>query len=463
MIAPHDTVLVGVSGGTDSVVLLHVLLELAPVLSIRLGIAHLNHGLRGKDADRDADFVASLAGRLQLPFHGHKEDTRRYQKRHRISMEEAARRLRYAFFDSLCANHGYEKVALGHHADDNAELILMQLIRGAGLASMAGIPPTRDAKIIRPLIRLSQRQILDYCHAAGHSYVTDNTNFDRQPLRNRIRRELIPVLRNEFNPAVVQSLNRLSDIVRDELHWTENLVEAQFRSTVTGMQADRAQLSVEKLRSCAPALQRRIIRKAIARVKGDLRHIGFVHSEAVLQLLAPGAAGGCVHLPGRIQVQTSGSELIVVRLPADPRKASPPAPTAHRFRYTVRLPSAEPLTLFLQETGLKVVFSSFVTDTPNQLRGAGQQQAFFDMDKLRFPLVMRNVLPGDRFAPLGAGGTQKVKKYFIDHKVPRKQRVRCPLLISGQQIVWVVGHRIAEAAKVTIATQRVLKAEVQVV
>ena len=463
MITPHERVLVAVSGGIDSVALLHILLELAPTFSFRLGVAHFNHGLRGEDADKDAEFVASLAGRLQLPFHADKRDTRSDQKRHRLSLEEAARKLRYAFFTKVREAHGYTKVALGHQADDNAEQILMQLIRGAGMSSMAGIPPIRDATIIRPLIRLTRQQIHYYCRSAGISFVADKTNFDRRHLRNRIRHDLIPLLRRDYNPEVVRSVNRLSDIVRDELRWTEDICETQFRLAITGMKPDLLRFSINELRNSVPALRRRIIRKAVGLVKGDLRHVGFAHIDAVMQLIAVDSEDGRVHLPGRIEVKTAGNELIVKKHETGLRRSGRPIAALHRFRYIIELPVTVPLTVVVPESGVRVIFSRFTTDSPEQLRGAGQQQAFFDMDKLHFPLVLRNIRPGDRFSPLGAGGTQKVKKYFIDHKVPAEKRARCPLLVSGRQIAWVVGHRIAESAKVTASTTQVLKAEVQVV
>jgi tRNA(Ile)-lysidine synthase len=463
MVAPHDRVLVAVSGGIDSVVLLHVLLQLAPELSVRLGVAHLNHGLRGKDADEDADFVAALARQQQLSFYQSKEDTRKYQKQHRMSLEEAARRLRYTFLEKVCADNGYQKVAVGHQADDNAEQVLMQLIRGAGLASLAGIPPTRDGKIIRPLIRITRQQINEYCRAAGLSYVTDKTNFDRRYLRNRIRSDLIPLLRKDYNPALIQSLNRLSEIVRDENRWTDDLTETQFRLAVTGMRSGQLRFSLSELRGCLPALQRRIIRRAVALVKGDLRQIGFNHIEAALQLIADHEAGGGIHLPGRVEVYADGGQLVVKKHDTDLRTASRKATGQCRFSYRIDPPSTTPVTIAVPEAGVRVVFTRVGDNHPADLRGAGQLQAFFDMEKLHFPLVVRNIRPGDRFLPLGAGGTQKVKKYFIDHKVPAKHRASCPLLVSEQQIIWVVGHRVAETAKVTASTARVLKAEVQLV
>ena len=464
MIAPKDAVLVGVSGGMDSVALLDILLKLVPALSIRVGVAHLNHLLRAGDARRDAEFVASLADRLKLPFHQDEADTRRCSRRQRISIEEAARRLRYDFFASARARHGYNKVAVGHHADDNAELILMQLIRGGGLASLAGIPPVREDKIIRPLIRLTRQQILDYCQAAGLSYVTDKTNFDRRHVRNRIRHDLMPLLQKQYNPSVMQSLNRLSEIVRDELQWTEDLEQQYFRSAVNSEDAGRLGLSLSALRSLHPALRRRVLRKAIVLVKSDLRRVTFQHIETLSrQIVAEGTDGACVHLPDRVVAHITDGELIVSKSDTDLRKLSRPKVTKAQFRYSVRAPLAEPVTITLKEAGIRVIFNIFATDSPGDLRGAGQQQAFFDMEKLHFPLVMRGLQPGDRFSPLGAGGTQKVKKFLIDHKVPRRQRTRCPLLVSENKIVWVVGHRIAEDAKVTASTTVVLRAEVQVV
>ena len=162
-------------------------------------------------------------------------------------------------------------------------------------------------------------------------------------------------------------------------------------------------------------------------------------------------------------MRTTAEELIVTRHDVNLRRLSGPDTVCHRYRHSVAAPATQPLTVAVPQAGLQVVFSCLVGELPGELRGAGQRRAFFDMDKLHFPLVLRNVRSGDRFAPLGAGGTQKLKKYFIDHKVPRNRRTCCPVLVSDGQIVWVVGHRIAEAAKVTAATTRVLKAEVQVV
>jgi tRNA(Ile)-lysidine synthase len=200
MLQNADAVLVAVSGGADSVALLHILLELAPKYSLRMAIAHLNHGLRQKESDRDEAFVASLAKQLELPFYVGREDVRGYRQRHRLSIEDAARQVRYRFYNSVAVNYGYGKIALGHHGDDNAELILMNLLRGSGPLGLSGISPVRDGKIVRPLINLRRSEIMDYVAAKNLDYVTDSSNWDLKFRRNKIRTRLIPQLKSGYNP-----------------------------------------------------------------------------------------------------------------------------------------------------------------------------------------------------------------------------------------------------------------------
>ena len=196
MVQNGDAVLVAVSGGADSVALVYILLELAPQYSFRMAIAHLNHCLREKESDRDEAFVASLAKKLELPFYIGREDVLRYQKRHRLSLEDAARQVRYRFYDSIAAKYGYGKIALGHHADDNAELVLMNLLRGSGPLGLSGIPPVRDNRIVRPLINLRRSEIMDYAAVKKLDYVTDSSNWNLKFHRNKIRARLIPQLKS---------------------------------------------------------------------------------------------------------------------------------------------------------------------------------------------------------------------------------------------------------------------------
>lgn len=455
MFSPGDAVLVGVSGGADSVALLHVLVRLVPKFSLRLGIAHLNHGLRQEDSDRDAAFVADMAEKLGLPCYSEKKDVQQYRRQHRLSLEEAARQIRYAFYEEVSERHGFDKVALGHHADDNAELVLMYLFRGSGLTGLSGIPPVRDGKFVRPLIHASRADIAAFIADKQLTYVSDATNEDPQYLRNRIRHHLLPMLRSSYNPNIADTLNRLASIVRQEDAWLDDVSEPIFRKSLTELKDGEVTLSVPMLRAAHPGAQRRVIRKAIAEVKGNLRRITYAHAEAVQSLLEEKAADGKLNLPDQIRVMKTGDRLCFSKgrlsVPAD----------AICFSHTINNPGK----VFIREIGASLCFSTIRKKNIAAFSGSERlplREAvcnYFDMDTLSFPLTIRNFRPGDRFTPLGMTGSQKVKKYFINNKIPGAERTKCPILLCQGRIVWVVGHRMADFAKVTASTRNVLKVE----
>lgn len=461
MLQSGDAVLVGVSGGPDSVALLFVLNQLAPRLSLRLGVAHLNHGLRSKASDRDADFVKSLATRLDLPCYMEKSDIRAHQRRHRLSTEAAARQVRYAFYNKVAARHRFNKIALGHHADDNAELMLMFLLRGSGRPGMAGIRGMRNNLVIRPFIEVGRADIMAFLEQNGIEYVTDRSNQDLRYLRNRVRHRLIPLLKKEYNPMIVPSLNRSSRILRSEDDWMETLAAPLYEKALVKADGQGATLQIAKLQDLPAAAVRRIVRRAIAAAKGDLRRIGFRHIQAISRLMVQGPAHGRLDLPDRIRVRREGQQLIFAKQPTPLRSANGPSGAARSlaavadYDYEIRAPGA----VLIKEVGWSLQFEVLPRKRLGDIRHAGHGTAFFDMDRLQFPLRIRNFRPGDRFTPLGMTGTQKLKKFFSNRKVPREERIRCPLLLSGDTIVWVAGYRIADPVKVRPTTARILKAE----
>jgi len=463
MLQAKDSVLVGVSGGPDSVALVHILRELSLSLSLRLGIAHLNHGLRGQEADNDADFVSLLADKHDLPFHIKKEDIRSFSEEEKLSLEEAARHARYAFFDEIAQKHGYNKIALGHHADDNAESILMFIIKGTGPAGMAGIAPVREKRIIRPLIRLTRRQIMSYLEAKRLSHVTDSSNLNPDFMRNRIRHHLLPVLQSAYNPGIIQTLNRFGEIFRSEEEWLGNVLDPIFESVVTHAEKNSVRLSLKGLRGLHEAAQRRVLRKAIAAVKGDLRRISFAHVAAATRLLRGDCEGRSLDFPDRFRIQKTGDALVITQEKENLRKISTKAfqKLPEAYRYHIEEPGEAPETLHIEFAGLRLQLTAIPAENLPELHKTGQRVALFDMNKLQFPLLLRNFRPGDRFTPLGMKGSQKVKKFFIDHKIPRDQRQRCLILLSGNRIAWVVGHRISEQFRIEPVTLRILKIELQ--
>lgn len=457
MLAAGDSVLIAVSGGADSVALAYVLHSLAADYRLRMAIAHLNHGLRRQDAERDAEFAADIARRLDLPFYKGKKDVRQFQQSAHLSLEEAARKLRYRFLREISTRCGYNKIAVGHHSNDNAELVLMNLLRGSGPLGLSGIAPVRDGKIVRPLIDLKRCEIDDYIAARKLAFVTDASNADLSISRNRIRHRLIPELEKSYNPATVETLNRLAAIMRAENLWFENILSKDFNNCLAVKGPGTVSIDLVRFEGLAAAVRRRILRRAILSAKTDLRRITLAHVDAVLNLIDKKPGMGRLNLPDGIEVVLQAATLTIHsrQRPATPGSGGANGSAVVDYRYRITPPGV----LSIPEAGAAIKLAEIDADDLPDFRTVGLNLAFLDMDQLQFPLVVRNLRPGDRFSPLGINGTQKVKKYFIDHKIPAPRRRSCPLLLSAGKIIWIAGHRIDNCARVVSATRRILKAE----
>ena len=462
MLQPGDRVLVGLSGGPDSTALLLGLHQLRARLSITIGAAHLNHGLRGDRAARDARHAAGLAERLGVSLVTETDSAEAFRQAHRVSPEEAAREVRYRFLERAAMAGGFNRIALGHHQDDDAELVLMRLLRGSGPLGLAGIPPQRPlpggaTTIIRPLIRTSRAAILAFIARSGSCTVTDESNADVRFLRNRIRHHLLPLLKEQYNPALIEGLSRMAQLMRDEEVWLEGVAAERLRLLTLADQGAVLVLDRGGLADCSPALQRRVLRAAIQRCKGDLRRMGFVPLEAAREFAVQGPARGTCDLPDGLVMRGQGNRLHVMNFPRNRTTGRLPRTFPRAAGFECRIPS--PGCFPIGESGITMTFSLLETPPPEDVHGTGQQTAFFDMDQLRFPLTIRNFRPGDRLVPLGLNGTQKVKKIFIDRKIPREDRPRYPLLLCGDSILWVAGLRQSEVGKITPSTRRWLKVE----
>ena len=457
MFQKGDSVLTGVSGGPDSVALLHILVQLASKWELMIGIAHLNHCLRGTESDADADFVADLAARLSLPCHSESIDVRNDPALQKLSLEAAARQVRYDFFDRISRRNGYHKIALGHHRNDNAELMLMFLFRGSGPLGFSGIPPVRDGSIVRPLIAADRNELVAFLNENAITYRVDKSNRDMRFLRNRIRHETIPYIQACCNPGIVETLNRFSEIVRSEDQWMNEIIQPIYEKTLARADAHRVVLAIPALTALPEAARRRVIRTAILRVKGNLQKISFLHVEAVRELAESQHYPGQLTLPDGIRIQRNKRLLSFYQVGESLtgrglKLRSMPPP----FFYMVSGPVER---IFISETGAVLTFSEIPIDTC-MLDPPSGKTALLDMEMLDFPLILRNIQPGDRFSPLGVTGTQKIQKYFIDHKIDRTERRQCPVLLSGNRVVWLAGHRIGNQFKLTPSTRRVLKIEI---
>ncbi len=456
MFKPGDSVLVGVSGGPDSVVLFHTLHLLASHFSIDLGVAHLDHGLRKKESEQDAGFVSNLASKYNLPYHFKKMDVTRYKTENKLSLEEAARIIRYAFFLETAEKNGYNRIATAHHADDNAELILMNLIRGSGTKGLGGIPPKRSSMIVRPLIHCYKSEILKFLSEQKLDYVIDSTNSDKRFTRNRIRLELIPLLK-AFNPKISETLNRLGSIIHDQETWIQDLVENEIKDVTLKKNKLSLDLSLPKFKTKPHALKQRIVRLAIENVKGNLRSITHDHIEAIINQKNEGQ----IHLPDRILFEID-KDIIRFSKKDQPLRSlsvSQNKTESVLYEYTVFKSNFKPMTLLIRETGVRIRFSQIEKDGILNYSQGGQGIAFFDMKQITFPIVIRNVKPGDKFIPFGMTGTQKVKNFFINNKIPKSERVKLPVLMSQGRIMWLTGLRMADPFKVTDRTENIIKAE----
>lgn len=435
-------------------VLLYLFHQLAAEWKIEIGVAHLNHGLRGKDADEDAAWVQKIAASLGHAFYLKKADVNKVKQKRRLSLEDAARRVRYAFFDTVMKKHGYTRLALGHHLDDNAEQVLLSLLRGSGTRGLGGIAPVRDRVIIRPLIHTRREDIEKYAKTFGIAFRHDASNTDLRYTRNHIRHRLLPFLADAYNPRVHHHLARLADILRQEETWLSDLTEEHYAKLVKHREPGTLFLCTQTLSRAPLALSRRLVRRAIEEYRNSLSSFTFDHISAVLTLLTDDGKNAKLHLPSGITAWREENLLVLKKgLPGRQPPAPRGAPPTHEM--VIRLPLPDKMES--PAMGMGLLFSMRDPKTLPDWKIVKPFQIFLDAEKIRWPLVLRFPRPGDRFTPLGAKGSQKLKKFFIDHHVPRHKRPFSPVLSDGARILWLVGHRMDAFAKVTPQTAHVLE------
>ncbi len=437
MLAPGQRVLVALSGGPDSTALLHVLHR----LGYPLIVAHVHHGLRGAEADADAAHARTLADSLEVPFHLRRADVASYAQEHKLSLETAAREVRYRLLEEVAQEVGASRIATGHTADDQAETVLLNLLRGAGPAGLSGIPPVRGA-IIRPLLEVTHAQVEGYCREAGLEFRLDTSNRDRRFTRNRIRHDLLPLLA-EIQPQLTGTLARLAEIMREENAFLESLVD-QLVPTVVTWGEEEARLALHDLHSLPKALQRRLLRRVVAVAQGHATDIEFQRIEAITELAEHGRTGAVVELPGGLQAERSYGELII-------SAAQEHAPISGEWVLPV------PGSVAIPELGVTLHAAAStdaaISDDP--------WQAVVDAETVTVPLLVRPWRAGDSFVPLGMTEAMKLQDYFVNAKVPRGKRHRTPLVLSGERIMWVAGQRIANPYRVTPNTRRTIRLRVE--
>ena len=452
-----ETVVVGLSGGADSVCLLDLLALMRERGDVGVGIhaAHLNHALRGEESDEDERSARDLADRLGLPITVDRRDIGGVRAEEGGSLEAVARRERYAFLGSVAESVGVGAgaVAVGHHADDQIETVLHRLIRGAGLKGLRGIPLTRligdgsAARLVRPLLFARRAEILDHLKERGLTYREDSSNADAAFTRNKIRHELLPRIESDFNPAFGESLLRLSRSATD-VH--ELLLDVAHTAAVDCVSGNT--INVEEFGLAHGAVRPLLIDLAVEWVEPMRPQFDAKHYDAIVELALGGTPGARIDLPGDIMASRSGDAIsFAKRQPDEP--ASP-----------VHVPLACPGETADELAGVRVVVELVVRagfDFDAFVAAKTCYDEAMDADAASGTLVLRSWQEGDRFEPLGVGGSKKVGDFLTDLKVPVADRGRVMLVTADGRPVWLVGHRIDERVKITESTKRVLKLSVK--
>ena len=419
LLSQGDRLVVGVSAGVDSMVLLNVLYVYLQPFNLSLIGTYVNHGLRPKESEEEAELVRKECERLHLPFEYGEFNVKEFQKVGGLSLQEAARRVRFHFFEHLLQKYEAQKIALGQHADDQVETVLLRLLRGSGLQGLKGILPIREGKVIRPLIEVRRHEIEAFALQRGIPFLIDSSNLRKDYLRNRLRLHLIPLLEKEYQPNFKEIVLRTSTLLRDENDYLEKESEKVYRNMIEEREGGLT-FRHAAYRSLHSALQWRFIQKMLKSLYGEERE-GSEVPEIFRKLQQP-LQSFLLELPLGVCMEKRYDTILLGKKKVE---TIPP--------FEVELIS--PGRTFIQEIGREVTIEEVEAKDRDEIYKASPDWAFLDYQSLQFPLSIRNFRPGDRFQPLGMKGTQKLKEFFIDHKIQKFERPKVPLLISGDRIV----------------------------
>ena len=448
MLSSGEQVLIAVSGGPDSIALLSLMHALRPSWDLRLWVVHFDHGLRGLESENDGRFVKEFCDRLEVEFTMMKLDLQKSEARLRgETLQQYASKIRYEALFRIANEKGATKIAVGHTANDQAETVLMWMIRGSGTGGLGGMSPVRDFCVIRPLLRFSREEILAYLTSRELGYRIDTSNFTPLYFRNRLRHELIPVLKR-YNPNVIKVLSRQADIVREDHLYLEQLAVKAFDDITRKDSADLLVLHRASLLALPLAIRRRVIRLALQTVGHHTQGPRFSSVEMILDRIVDGQSGSQVVSHG-VRIAREYENIVFGFMESAIPRCQPWRGTSQ----TVPIPSriSWPLTGQTIEITVNPVSQASWTENPFHVK--------LDAATFSFPLVLRTWEPGDQFCPLGLGGKRKkLKHFFSDIKLERSKREKVPLLVAPEGILWIGGYRADYRFRVTEATREVLTA-----
>lgn len=448
LIAPGDKVLVAVSGGADSVCLLHVLNDIKDDLKITLGAVHLNHMIRANDADQDENFVRNLCSELKIPFFCSRINVSEMAETEKLTVEEAGRKARYEFFRKIKTDEKFDKIATAHNKNDRAETVLMRILRGTGLDGLKGISYSRDDGVIRPLLDVSREEIELYLKNRSVRFCSDYTNADNNYTRNRIRNEVLPYLSENFNPSIIEALVRFSEVVSEDADFLNAYAKRLYERLNNPLPSHKpSALHIDTLKILDYSIKSRLVMIAAEKASGKKVKLEYKHILDILELLEKQTGAG-VDLPFGLRVENNYGWLVFINKNEEKETAS----KGDTLDINVIVPGKYYLG------NIKRTVSFRLADPKNYKKNEREIMLDYDMLKEK-KLVIRNRLKGDKMICFKDGKEKKLKKIFIDSKIERKDRDKIPLLCADGEIAAIIGSRVSEKYKVTNKTEEALLIE----
>lgn len=440
-----DKVIVAVSGGPDSIALLNILHELKKDLQIEICAAHVNHCLRGEEADADEEYVRRFCENLNINFKSKRVDINELAKARNISSETAGREVRYEFFRKLREDIKAQKVAIAHNANDQAETVLMRIMRGTGLEGLIGIRPVRDEIFVRPIINNTREEVEEYCRKNKLNPRIDKTNFQSIYSRNKIRLELIPYIQQNFNKDIISVLNRLADTIKTDNDYLEIISKEKYKKYCE-ISEKKVIISKEAFLEHQSIITR-IIRLALYNITGSLNNFEKIHIYDVMDI-QKNTTGKRICLPKDVYILNNYGDIIV-------HDGSSYNKEVNTKEYLLREGVNK-----LKELKLRVAIRIIDAEIRMNFRST-ELIKYFDYDKIGGNMTLRFRRDGDRIIPLGMVGSKKLKDLFIDLKIPKEQRNEIPLICFNDQIAWIVGYRVSESFKISKNTRKVLEVKIE--
>ena len=443
LINRNDKILVAFSGGPDSLCLLDVLLRLAPEYSLKIYAAHLNHRIRGYDAQKDAMFCYDFCEKNNVTFFLKVVDVPGLAKEQGKSLEDCARQERYKMFYDIKYRLGIDKIAVAHNLDDQAETMLMKLFRGSGMQGLSGMDYIRDGVIIRPLLDVYKRDISEYCEKNFLNPRVDRTNLQDEYTRNKLRLNLIPSIEKNFTPNIKQILSRTANNIRQDFEFIDDVAKSQYNMIRKSKQDGKVELDTNMLLRENPAIAKRAIRCAIEDLLGNLTDIQSVHINDIMQLIEK-KSGSMLNLPQNLKVYVFSDTLIFSTDEIKPKEVT--------YSYKI---DTDGYT-FVEEIGIGVKTAIMGKEECIGLPTSKYAKAF-DYAKIKGDLILRSRQAGDKMRPIGLKGTKKIKDILIEKKVPPENKYKYPVLCDDNGILWLFDYRIGEDYKIDDTTETVIR------